>query len=93
MDSKKLFEEDGLTINVNYISEEMDKADEEQKKIDNSSTIVVFTIFLALFICAVWYLLPWFASITSVFKLILTSVSAVYVYQCIIYLYYLLKRA
>ncbi len=74
MKTKKIYEDEKVRVNLNY---------EETESNDSSSVIIAYVFLFALFISAALYLAPWFTSISSVFKLILTCVCGTYVYQCL----------
>ena len=77
MNKKDLKEKDNIiNVNVNYVNESEEPA-------DSSANVIAYALLVGFFIVAVWYISPWLTSIGSVFKLVLTSVCAAYVYQCI----------
>lgn len=80
MNKKDLKEKDNIiNVNVNYVNE----SEEPAEPADSSANVIAYVLLFVFFIVAVWYISPWLTSIGSVFKLVLTTVCAAYVYQCI----------
>lgn len=69
--------------NFNEVNININNGIDEQKETDSTATVIAYIFAMLFLVFSILYLSPWFVSISSVFKLIVTVICGDYLYQCI----------